>query len=274
VDGLYEAGAELRQVVRAIMERVRDLLLAAIDARDEAQRARLSAALDALLHLDGEIRRHAEPRFLVEATLVRLAVDGSGQPVPAPSAAAAVGAPGPPPVRVPSPPVAAPPSPAPVPAQVSRPPAAEAPASPEAETIAPAAPVPAAATAEPDGWRALVESLHPLRRGYFKEARAEVQGTALVLWFPYAFHHQKAKEHLGEIEPLVKGWLGDSVTIELRLQEAAPRPVAGGSGHETPSAGNGDGEPVRKAAPEEHPMVQDIVRKLEGRVTRVREIRP
>jgi hypothetical protein len=152
---------------------------------------------------------------------------------------------------------------------------AKTPASPEAETIAPAAaPVPAAATAEPDGWRGLVESLHPLRRGYFKEARAEVQGTALVLWFPYAFHHQKAKEHLGEIEPLVKGWLGDSVTIELRLQEAAPRPVAGGSGNETPSAGNGSGEPVRKAAPEEHPMVQDIVRKLEGRVTRVREIRP
>jgi DNA polymerase-3 subunit gamma/tau len=259
VDRLYEAGAELRQVVRAIMERVRDLLLAAIDARDEAERARLSAALDALLHLDGEIRRHAEPRFLVEATLVRLAVDGSGQPAPPAITAAPVAKPA----------SAAQPNdtPAPVPASVPPPPLAESPAPP-------AEPVPAAGAAEPDGWRALVDTLHPLRRGYYKEARAEIQGTVLILWFPYAFHHQKATEHLGEIEPLVKGWLGDSVTIELRLQEPATRSVAGGSGGERPAAGNGPGEPARKAAPEEHPMIQDLVRKLEGRVTRVREIRP
>jgi hypothetical protein len=127
---------------------------------------------------------------------------------------------------------------------------------------------------EPDGWRALVETLHPLRRGYFKEARPEIQGSVLVLWFPYAFHHQKATEHLGEVEPLVKGWLGDSVTIELRLQEPATRPVAGGSGSDAPAAANGPGAPAPKAAPEEHPMIQDLVRKLEGRVTRVREIKP
>src|SRR6266851_3935153 len=35
----------------------------------------LAAVLDALLHLDGEVRRHAEPRFLVEATVARLAVE-------------------------------------------------------------------------------------------------------------------------------------------------------------------------------------------------------
>ena len=57
------------------MERCRDLLVAAIEGRDAAGRDRLSGVLDALLHLDGEVRRHAEPRFLVEATLVRLAVE-------------------------------------------------------------------------------------------------------------------------------------------------------------------------------------------------------
>jgi DNA polymerase-3 subunit gamma/tau len=79
---VYEAGGELRQVVRGIMERCRDQLVDAIERRDPARRARLSAALDALLHLDGEVRRHAEPRFLVEATLVRLAVEaGAASPL-------------------------------------------------------------------------------------------------------------------------------------------------------------------------------------------------
>ncbi|HEY8643252.1 MAG TPA: DNA polymerase III subunit gamma/tau, partial [Candidatus Dormibacteraeota bacterium] len=73
LSAVYEAGGELRQVVRGIMERCRDQLVDAIERRDVARRERLSAALDALLHLDGEVRRHAEPRFLVEATLVRLA---------------------------------------------------------------------------------------------------------------------------------------------------------------------------------------------------------
>ncbi|MFZ0215290.1 MAG: DNA polymerase III subunit gamma/tau, partial [Candidatus Dormiibacterota bacterium] len=80
---LYAAGAELRQVVRGLMERCRDELVAAIDRRDARARARLSAVLDGLLHLDGEIRRHAEPRLLVEATVVRLAVEvGAGEAPP------------------------------------------------------------------------------------------------------------------------------------------------------------------------------------------------
>src|SRR6266851_1739345 len=72
---VYAAGAELRQVVRGLMEGCRDRLLAAVSAQDRATARRLSAVLDALLHLDGEVRRHAEPRFLVEATLARLAVE-------------------------------------------------------------------------------------------------------------------------------------------------------------------------------------------------------
>src|SRR6266566_4131739 len=72
---VYSAGAELRQVVRGLMEGCRDRLVAALTKRDQLTARRLSGVLDALLHLDGEIRRHAEPRFLVEATLARLAVE-------------------------------------------------------------------------------------------------------------------------------------------------------------------------------------------------------
>src|ERR1700694_3114815 len=105
LNGLYEGGADLRPLVRALLERCRDLLVKAIDGRDAAARGRLSAALDALLHLDGEVRRHAEPRFLVEATLVRLAVSGVAEP------AASAG-----PVAAPLDAVARPPIPAPEPA--------------------------------------------------------------------------------------------------------------------------------------------------------------
>src|ERR1700674_2878570 len=72
---VYSAGAELRQVVRGLMESCRDRLIAALTKRDQVTAQRLSSVLDALLHLDGEVRRHAEPRFLVEATLARLAVE-------------------------------------------------------------------------------------------------------------------------------------------------------------------------------------------------------
>src|SRR2546421_2516103 len=73
---VYSAGAELRQVVRGLMEGCRDRLVDALTRGDQATARRLSSVLDALLHLDGEVRRHAEPRFLVEATLARLPVEG------------------------------------------------------------------------------------------------------------------------------------------------------------------------------------------------------
>src|SRR5256714_11968715 len=46
---IYEAGGELRQVVRGLMERCRDLLIAAIEDRDSVLRDRLSGVLEALL---------------------------------------------------------------------------------------------------------------------------------------------------------------------------------------------------------------------------------
>src|SRR5437660_4838757 len=96
---IYAAGGELRQVVRGLLEGCRDRLLAALTRRDQMAARRLSGVLDALLHLDGEVRRHAEPRLLVEATLARLAVEaGTDAPVlqegsPPPEARSASGSP-------------------------------------------------------------------------------------------------------------------------------------------------------------------------------------
>src|SRR5713226_7330108 len=69
-----------------VLEGRRDRLVAALTRHDQATARRLSAVLDALLHLDGEVRRHAEPRFLVEATLARLAVELGTGAVVAPTA--------------------------------------------------------------------------------------------------------------------------------------------------------------------------------------------
>ena len=251
---IYEGGGELRQVVRGVMERCRDRLVVAVERRDAGLRTRLSAALESLLHLDGEVRRHAEPRFLVEATLVRIAVEAVG---------AGLG----PPAAVPTPP--AEPSPAgpglAPPAHVSTPPAETPPAgaglAPPADAqavgagLAPPAgePVPAGDLVE--GWQRLLGQLPPKVKGLFREARPDREGSKLVLWFRYGFHHQNAQEHAGDVQPLVQGWLGEAVSLEFRLSEA---------GEQGPTS--------RPPAPEEHPFVQAAVRKLEGKVTRVREI--
>jgi DNA polymerase-3 subunit gamma/tau len=253
---IYEAGAELRQLVRALMERCRDLLVKAIDEGDGALRDRLSAVLDGLLHLDGEVRRHAEPRFLVEATLVRLAVEvGEGvRGAQAPRAAAE---------RLPA--VASAPG-GEGPGAVASPPAVVEPAAAGSRTVVPPDPAPPVAASPPplarapiaspeleERWRRILQSLKIQTRGYFKEARLELQDDRLTLLFPYSFHYKMAQEHVGELEPLVQGWLGGSASVDLRLQE------------ETATA-----TPPRAAlAPEEDPVVQAAVRKLEGRVTRV-----
>ena len=264
---IYEAGGELRQVVRGLMERGLELLVESISAHDEGRRARLSSLLDALLHLDGEVRRHAEPRFLVEATLVRLAVEGT---LPA-AAVAAVPTMAAAPVLAPAPslPEAVRP-PAPSPPEAVRSPAPSLPEAvrPPAPSVDPAVPDPPrtpllAASGSTDGWRVILEELKPTVRGYFRVARPELIGTVLVLWFPYAFHHQKAQEHSELITPLVQGWLGAGSRVDFKLQEG-PSP-AGQNVVEVAAP--------RPLAPEEDPGVQAAVRKLEGKVIRVREIR-
>jgi DNA polymerase III gamma/tau subunit len=208
---IYSEGAELRQVVRGLMEGCRDRLVAALTRHDQATARRLSDVLDALLHLDGEVRRHAEPRFLVEATLARLAVEAA--------------------VPVAAPPVIAAP-PAAVPAATSPP------------------------TGEVKGWSEVLEKLNRTVRAVYLDAQPEVDGSVLILWFKYGFHHKKAQEQSAQLMPHVKAWLGDDVKIDFRLREndAVAKAAA------------------RPASPEDDPFVREIVRRFDGRVTRVKEV--
>ena len=215
---VYAAGAELRQVVRGMMEGCRDRLVAALSRQDNVTARRLSGVLDALLHLDGEVRRHAEPRFLVEATLARLSVEmGTGEAVVAPA------------VVVDAAPVKA-----------------------EAVAAPVAAPVSSAPVA---GWSDVLEKLNRTVRAAYLDAQPEVDGTTLVLWFRYGFHHKKAQEQSAQLMPHVRAWLGDGVKVDYRLREnEAAKPAA------------------RPASPEDDPFVREIVRRFDGRVTRVKEV--
>src|SRR5437867_6712597 len=216
---VYAEGAELRQVVRGLMEGCRDRLVAALTKHDQATARRLSGVLDALLHLDGEVRRHAEPRFLVEATLARLAVESEATPHPA----------------------AAPPT-SPPRGEVTAP--AASPSRGEVQVVAPVG-----------GWNEVLEKLNRTVRAVYLDAQPEVEGSVLVLWFKYGFHHKKAQEQSAQLIPHVRAWLGDEVKIDFRLREndaakSVPRP----------------------ASPEDDPFVREIVRRFDGRVTRVKEV--
>jgi DNA polymerase III subunit gamma/tau len=208
LDRVYSAGGELRQVVRGLMERCRDRLVAALSKHDQATARRLSGVMDALLHLDGEVRRHAEPRFLVEATLARLAVESETAPEVGPL-----------------------PAPSPEPLRGSTSPA----------------------RGEVSGWAEVLEKLNRTVRAVYLDAQPEVDGSVLVLWFKYGFHHKKAQEQSAQLIPHVRAWLGDDVRIDFRLRE-----------NDLPKA--------RPASPEDDPFVREIVKRFDGRVTRVKEI--
>jgi len=238
---VYAAGAELRQVVRGLMEGCRDRVLAALTNRDAATARRLSTVLDALLHLDGEVRRHAEPRFLVEATLTRLAVElGTAEPSLAPTTPRSNdkvtspqggegGAPAPDGEAEPAPrPVGAMAEPAPTPIR--------------AESIA--------------GWSEVLEKLNRTVRAAYLDAQPEVDGATLVLWFRYGFHHKKAQEHSAHLMPHVRVWLGDGVRVDYRLRDTEPAKPGARSSN----------------SPEDDPFVREVVRRFDGRVTRVKEV--
>ncbi|TMD19783.1 MAG: DNA polymerase III subunit gamma/tau [Chloroflexi bacterium] len=231
---VYAAGAELRQVVRGLMEGSRDRLLAAVSAQDHATARRLSAVLDALLHLDGEVRRHAEPRFLVEATLARLAVElgveasplrGEGVAATAATGGDASSAEGYKP-------------------ELTSPPASlrEATSPRSGEAIS--------------GWTGVLEKLNRTVRAAYLDAQPEVSGSTLVLWFRYGFHHKKAQEQSSQLLPLVREWLGDGVKVDYRLREVGPEPARA----------------AKTASAEDDPFVREVVRRFDGRVTRVKEI--
>jgi DNA polymerase-3 subunit gamma/tau len=216
VNRVYAAGAELRQVVRGLMEGCRDRLVAALTARDQPTARRLSSVLDSLLHLDGEVRRHAEPRFLVEATLARLAVELGTDEVPPAM-----------PVVQKEVPLAAP----------------------------TAAPQPAVSSAPVAGWSEVLEKLNRTVRAAYLDAQPEVEGSMLILWFRYGFHHKKAQEQSVQLMPHVREWLGKEVKVDFRLREGEPAKAA-----------------TKASSPEDDPFVREVVRRFDGRVTRVKEV--
>jgi DNA polymerase-3 subunit gamma/tau len=238
---VYSAGAELRQVVRGLMESCRDRLIAALTKRDRATAQRLSSVLDALLHLDGEVRRHAEPRFLVEATLARLAVElgTSLDGIPAPAANTA---------SAPAPAVPAAAAAAPTPAvsatEAATPVSAAQPSAPDGDIVA--------------GWSDVLDKLNRTVRAVYRDAQPELSGSTLVLWFRYEFHHKKAQEQSAQLLPLVREWLGNKVAVDFKLREL---------GGEGAKAG-----PRTSASPEDDPFVREVVRRFDGRVTRVKEV--
>jgi DNA polymerase-3 subunit gamma/tau len=235
---IYSAGAELRQVVRGLMEGCRDRLVAALSRHDQATAKRLSAVLDALLHLDGEVRRHAEPRFLVEATLARLAVE--------------VGTVEQQQQRSDSPPVSA------LRAVTTSPRGGE-----EKSDSPPVSALPAVTTSprggeEIAGWADVLDKLSRTVRAAYLDAQPEVDGSTLVLWFRYGFHHKKAQDQSAQLLPLARAWLGDDVKIEFRLREAPAESSKPGAKAPT--------------SPEDDPFVREVVRRFDGRVTRVKEV--
>jgi len=253
---VYSAGAELRQVVRGLMEGCRDRLLVSLTSRDQASARRLSNVLDALLHLDGEVRRHAEPRFLVEATLARLAVD-SAEINTSPQVA-----------KSPPSALAGKSRAEPGDGEGSSPTAGKSPA-PRDPREAQAQPSdsgglqpgdgedqPSAAPQDVSGWPAVLEKLNRTVRAAYLDAQPEVDGSMLILWFRYGFHHKKAQEQSAQLLPHVRAWLGNGVKVDYRLREV-----------EQPKTG-----PRTPASPEDDPFVREVVRRFEGRVTRVKEV--
>jgi DNA polymerase III subunit gamma/tau len=223
VNRVYSAGAELRQVVRGLMEGCRDRLVAALTKRDQATARRLSSVLDALLHLDGEVRRHAEPRFLVEATLARLAVElgTDEQPVVKQSVQEEV-----------APLLAA-----------------------AATMVAELQPAGVISSAPVAGWSDVLEKLNRTVRAAYLDAQPELAGSTLVLWFRYGFHHKKAQEQSTQLMPHVREWLGNDVKVDFRLREGEPAKAG-----------------PKTASPEDDPFVREVVRRFDGRVTRVKEV--
>jgi DNA polymerase III subunit tau-like protein len=105
------------------------------------------------------------------------------------------------------------------------------------------------------GWSEVLEKLNRTVRAAYLDAQPEVVGGVLVLWFRYGFHHKKAQEQSGQLMPHVRAWLGDDVKVDFRLREnEAAKAVP------------------RSASPEDDPFVREIVRRFDGRVTRVKEV--
>jgi DNA polymerase III subunit tau-like protein len=105
----------------------------------------------------------------------------------------------------------------------------------------------------------VLDKLSRTVRAAYLDAQPEVDGTSLILWFRYGFHHKKAQDQQAQLLPLVRAWLGEEVMVQFRLREAVAE------------ASKPGGKPL-PASPEDDPFVREVVRRFDGRVTRVKEV--
>jgi hypothetical protein len=106
------------------------------------------------------------------------------------------------------------------------------------------------------GWSDVLEKLNRTVRAAYLDAQPEIDGSTLVLWFRYGFHHKKAQEQSAQLMPLVRAWLGTGVRLDFRLRES----------------GAAGAPPQAAVSPEDDPFVREVVRRFDGRVTRVKEV--
>jgi hypothetical protein len=105
------------------------------------------------------------------------------------------------------------------------------------------------------GWSDVLEKLNRTVRAAYLDAKPEVDGSLLILWFQYGFHHKKAQEQSVQLMPHVRAWLGDGVKVDFRLRQGDPAKSA-----------------PKPNSPEDDPFVREVVRRFDGRVTRVKEV--
>lgn len=117
-------------------------------------------------------------------------------------------------------------------------------------------------------WRKVLDQLTPAIAGYFSPnaCRPSLEGNGLKLTFWYTFHHDRAKENLKTLQPLVAEYMGKEV-IEIvfdataRKTNTAPlRPAP------TPTP-----KPI-PYSPWRDPAVDDVVRQLKGKVVHISEV--
>ena len=117
-------------------------------------------------------------------------------------------------------------------------------------------PAPASVSSAPvAGWGEVLEKLNRTVRAAYLDAQPEVDGTVLVLWFRYGFHHKKAQEQSAQLMPHVREWLGAGVKVDYRLREQPAESRA-----------------AKPLSPEDDPFVREVVRRFDGRVTKVRDV--
>jgi hypothetical protein len=106
-----------------------------------------------------------------------------------------------------------------------------------------------------EGWNQVLEKMNRTVRAVYLDAQPEVEGGTLVLWFRYGFHHKKAQEQSASLMPHVKEWLGPEVKVDYRLREQLAEVKA-----------------AKAVSPEDDPFVREVVRRFDGRVTKVKDV--